>query len=91
MTQLLSSRAGPTRVSIFMNRSNQAIRIPQSMSYPGVTELEVSKQGDVLTLRPVTPSWESFFALDPLDDDGFLAERPDVLESREVDFGNDGE
>jgi len=76
------------RVSVFMTRSNQALRIPKSMSFPGVTELEATREGDVLTLRPVRPSWESFFTLEPVDDD-FLAERPDVLEPRDIDFGDD--
>jgi len=59
------------------------------MSFPGVTELEAQREGDVLTLRPARPSWESFFAMEPADDD-FLANRPDVLESREIDFGDEG-
>ena len=54
------------RVSVFQTRSNQAIRIPKAMSFPGATELEARREGDILTLRPVRPSWESFFALDPL-------------------------
>jgi len=58
------------------------------MGFPGVTELEAQRDGDVLTLRPVRPSWESFFALEPVDDD-FMAHRPDVLETREIDFGCD--
>jgi antitoxin VapB len=50
------------RVAIFKNRSNQAIRIPQAMSFPdGVTELEATRVGDVITLRPPKKSWESFF------------------------------
>ena len=73
------------RVAVFTTRSNQAIRIPKTMSFPGATELEARKEGDVLTLRPIRPSWPSFFALEPLAED-FLATRPDVLESREVDF-----
>ncbi|MCL2784945.1 MAG: type II toxin-antitoxin system VapB family antitoxin [Propionibacteriaceae bacterium] len=83
-------RVETTRVSVFMNRANQAVRIPKAMSFPGVTELEAHREGDVLTLRPVKPSWESFFALEPIDDD-FMANRPDAIESREIDCGDDSE
>jgi len=76
-----------------MNRSNQAIRIPKAMSFPGVTELEASRVGDVLTLRPIKPSWESFFEKwSGQGDEEFFArleERHDVLEYRPADL--DGE
>lgn len=87
MTQISTPRVERTRIAVFTTRSNQAIRIPKSMSFPGVTELEAQREGDVLTLRPARPSWESFFALEPIDDD-FLTDRPDVIESREIDFGD---
>jgi antitoxin VapB len=82
--------AGPVRVAIFMNRSNQAVRIPKEMSFPEAKELEMQRVGDVITLRPVKPSWESFRELQPAPDD-FMAERPDVIEFRPVDFGALGE
>ncbi|MDR0417669.1 MAG: type II toxin-antitoxin system VapB family antitoxin [Propionibacteriaceae bacterium] len=77
----------PITVSIFMNRSNQAVRIPKELSFHGVEELEMRRVGDVITLRPVKPDWASFFDLPPADDD-FLAERPDVVEFRPADFGD---
>lgn len=46
-------------VSIFMNGGNQAVRLPQDMAFDGVVELEISKEGDVITLRPARPSWKS--------------------------------
>ena len=72
-----------TTVSIFRNRSNQAIRIPRGMEFEGVTELEVSRVGDVLTLRPVRPTWDSFADV-PTADDDFLATRPTIVASRPV-------
>ena len=78
MTPTLST---PNRahVAIFRNRQNQAIRIPKSMSFPDdLAELEATRVGDVLMLRPPRKTWASFVAL-PLADDDFLAERHDVF------------
>jgi len=65
-------------VSIFKNGKNQAIRLPASMAYEGIGELEITKEGDVITLRPVRPSWSSLHDLPKADDD-FLQERPTVV------------
>ncbi|MDR0283435.1 MAG: type II toxin-antitoxin system VapB family antitoxin [Propionibacteriaceae bacterium] len=76
-----------TRVSIFRNRNNQAVRIPKDMSFPdSVTELDVSRVGDTVILRPPRRSWESLAgaaaALGIADDDPFFAyleERHEVV------------
>lgn len=65
-------------VSIFKNGKNQAVRLPTDMAYEGVGELEISREGDVITLRPARPSWSSFTEL-PKADDSFLIDRPDVV------------
>ncbi len=65
-------------VSIFKNGNNQAVRLPADMAYEGVGELEISREGDVITLRPVRPSWGSFSELPKADDD-FLQERSEVV------------
>lgn len=65
-------------VSIFKNGKNQAIRFPNDMAYEGVGELEITRNGDTITLRPVRPSWTSFAELPKADED-FLQERPDVI------------
>ena len=65
-------------VSIFKNGKNQAVRLPTDMSYEGIGELEISREGDVITLRPARPSWASFAEL-PKADDNFLIDRPDVV------------
>ena len=64
-------------VSIFRNGKNQAIRFPTDMSYEDVGELEISRTGDTITLRPVRPSWLSLTALPKADPD-FLQERQGV-------------
>lgn len=65
-------------VSIFKNGKNQAVRLPTDMAYEGVGELEISREGDIITLRPVRPSWQSLSEL-PTADADFLQERPDVI------------
>ena len=65
-------------VSIFKNGKNQAIRLPNDMAYEGVGELEITRDGDVITLRPVRPSWLSLAELHTADQD-FLQERPTVV------------
>lgn len=77
----------PTRtVSIFRNGRNQAVRLPKDFEFEGVTELEARKEGDTLVLRPVRPTWSSFWQ-EPLADPDFLTERPALLEEGRVDLG----
>lgn len=59
-------------------RPGQVIRLPKGFEFPGVSELEITKEGDALVLRPVRKSWESFASLDNADAQ-FLLERPPVL------------
>ena len=56
----------------------QVVRLPADMAYEGVEELAISREGDVVTLRPVRPSWTSFLEL-PKADDEYLQERPVVI------------
>lgn len=65
-------------IAIFRNGNNQAIRLPKEMQFEDITELEISKIGDVVTLRPVRKNWLSLLDLELADDD-FLVERPDVI------------
>lgn len=66
-------------VPIFKNGENQAIRLPADMSYEGVGELEITRNGDTITLRPVRPSWTSLAQLPKADAD-FLQERQSVID-----------
>ena len=65
-------------VSIFKNGKNQAVRLPVDMAYEGEGKLEISREGDVITLRPVRPSWASFAEM-PKADANFLQERSVVV------------
>ncbi|QIZ51183.1 AbrB/MazE/SpoVT family DNA-binding domain-containing protein [Dickeya zeae] len=65
-------------VSIFKNGNNRAIRLPRDMDFEGVNELEIVREGDSIILRPVRPTWSSFFELEKADPD-FMSERDDVV------------
>ncbi|HGF7521820.1 virulence factor [Vibrio cholerae] len=65
-------------VSIFKNGNNQAVRLPKDFEFDGVNELEIHKEGDVITLRPARPDWLSFGQLEKTDSD-FMVERQTVV------------
>ena len=66
------------KISIFKNGRNQAIRLPKDMEFEGVTELEISRKGNTLVLRPARPDWLSMADEQTVDPD-FLIEREDVV------------
>ncbi|WP_308824062.1 type II toxin-antitoxin system VapB family antitoxin [Sodalis praecaptivus] len=65
-------------VSVFKNGNNRAIRLPRDLDFAGVNELEIVRDGDMLILRPVKPTWGSFLQQEKADAT-FLAEREDVI------------
>ena len=65
-------------VAIFTNGKNQAVRFPRDMEYQEVSELEIIKNGDVITLRPIRPDWPSLANVTKAGSD-FLVERKDVI------------
>ncbi len=65
-------------VSIFKNGKNQAVRLPKDFEFDGVNELEIHKEGDVITLRPARPNWLSFAEQERADDD-FMTIRENVI------------
>jgi antitoxin VapB len=77
-------------VSIFRNNRNQAIRLPKDFEFPGVSQLTIERRGDALLLRPVRPSWVSFSEA-PYADEGFLRDRPDVVEEGRFSLDDDGQ
>ena len=69
-----------TTAKLFMHGRSQAVRLPKEFRMEG-KEVEITKSGDVVTLRPIPaakPDWKAIFAqldaLGPLDDD-FMSER----------------
>lgn len=65
-------------VSLFKNGRNKAVRLPKEFEFEGVSELEISREGDTLILRPARKSWTSFATVDKAYAD-FLLERPEVI------------
>ena len=65
-------------VSVFKNGNNQAVRLPKDMEFEDVSELEIIKIGEVITLRPIRPSWQSL-STSPQADADFLQDRPTVI------------
>jgi len=71
--------------SLFKNGKNQAVRLPKEFEFEGVTEVEITKEGESLVITPKRKSWGSFADTDNASDD-FLTDRPDVLEDARVRF-----
>ncbi|PXW47572.1 antitoxin VapB [Grimontella sp. AG753] len=71
------------KVSVFVNGSNRAVRIPRDMDFDGVKEFFISRDGDTLILKPVRPSWSSFFTEVEKADPDFMAERSPVIEDKD--------
>ncbi|EOR7868433.1 type II toxin-antitoxin system VapB family antitoxin [Escherichia coli] len=70
-------------VSVFVNGANRAIRIPRDMDFEGVKELEIIREGDMIILKPVRPSWNSLTTDVEKADPDFLADRSDIIEDKE--------
>ena len=66
------------KISIFKNGRNQAIRLPKDMEFDGVTELEISREGNTLVLKPARPDWLSLADEEKADPD-FLIDRENVV------------
>ena len=65
-------------VPIETNEEGQVVRLPADMAYEGVEALAISREGDVVTLRPVRPSWTTFLE-QPKAEVEYLQERSVVM------------
>lgn len=74
-----------TRASIFKNGSNQAVRLPRGMELEGVSEVELTHQGDGILITPVRKNWTSFAMVDAADD-SFLADRAAIMDTERVEL-----
>lgn len=70
-------------VALFMNGRSQAVRIPKEFEFEGVSEVEITREGDALVLRPARKTWTSFADV-PLADADFLGDREDVIDEGRV-------
>ena len=71
--------------ALFKNGRSQAVRLPKDFEFEGISEVEITKEGDSVILRPVRKSWTSFLDVEAGDSD-FLVEREDVIEDGRVKF-----
>jgi antitoxin VapB len=69
--------------SLFKNGRNQAVRLPKDFEFEGVSEVEITREGDTVILRPVRKTWMSFSQVDKADAD-FLIDRPGIIEKGRV-------
>ena len=73
------------RTKLFQNGRSQAVRIPKSLAFEGVTEVTLRREGEKLIVEPSRKSWLTMSRAQPGDDD-FMAERPDFMETERVEF-----
>jgi antitoxin VapB len=71
--------------ALFKNGKNQAVRLPREFEFEGVTEVEITREGESIILTPKRKSWISFSETERTAPD-FLVDRPDVLDDRWVDL-----
>lgn len=69
--------------SLFKNGKNQAVRLPKDFEFEGISEVEITKEGDAVILRPARKTWVSFAQAEKADAD-FLTQRPDIIEEGRV-------
>ncbi|RUO18615.1 type II toxin-antitoxin system VapB family antitoxin [Aliidiomarina haloalkalitolerans] len=69
--------------ALFINGRSQAVRIPKEFEFQGVSEVEITREGDALILRPARKTWTSFTDV-PLADSDFLGDREDVIDEGRV-------
>lgn len=77
-----------TIARLFRNGQSQAVRIPKAMEFGGVSEVEISREGDALVLRPARATWTSLADFPEADED-FMRERPDLLDPARLDLDTD--
>lgn len=71
-------------VRLFRNGQSQAVRIPKSMEFTGVDEVEIERVGDSIILRPARKDWLSFADNPETADPDFMKDRPEMFTVRDV-------
>jgi len=78
-----------TAVRLFRNGQSQAVRIPKSIEFVGVEEVEIERVADTVILRPVRKDWLSFADDTETADPDFMRERPELFAVRDVKLERD--
>ena len=70
---------------LFTRGRSQAVRIPKSLAFEGISEVAVRKDGNRLILEPLRKTWISLAEVEAAGDK-FLKERPQVMQANRVRF-----
>ncbi|BFM06567.1 type II toxin-antitoxin system VapB family antitoxin [Halioxenophilus aromaticivorans] len=65
--------------SLFKHGRTQAVRLPKEFEFVGITEVEISCDGNAIALKPSRKPWTSLIGGNKAGDD-FVVEREDFLE-----------
>jgi len=65
-------------VSIFKSGKNQGIRLQNYIVCEDLDELKITRNGDMIPLRPIRPNWQSLATL-PATAARFLEQRLDII------------
>lgn len=68
---------------LFISGRSQAVRIPRSLAFKGISEVIVRREGRNLILEPLRKTWTSLPQAG-LEDDDFMSERLEVMEADRV-------
>ena len=68
---------------LFVNGRSQAVRIPRSLAFKGISEVAVRREGNKLILEPLRKTWTSLPEAGTAGDD-FMSERTDLMETDRV-------
>ena len=70
---------------LFVNGRSQAVRIPRSLAFKGISRVVIRREGSKLIMEPLRKTWTSLSEEATAGDD-FMSERPDVVETERVEF-----
>ena len=69
--------------SLFKYGNTQAVLLPKEFEFVGATEVQISRNGDTIVLKPIRKPWTSLIGADRADED-FLSNREDVIEEHQA-------
>lgn len=70
---------------LFVNGRSQAVRIPRSLAFKGISEVTLRREGNKLILEPLRKTWTSLSEAGTAEDD-FMSGRPDLMEPDRVNL-----
>lgn len=75
------------RTKLFVTNKSQAVRLPKEVAFPpGVTEVEIIRQGAGRLIVPKGRGWDDFFDKGPFASDDFMETREQPPAEEREDF-----